>query len=89
MLQRFKYRIKIRKWRQNVTKHQYSQNGSRLKKIKLDFLMFAAFTNETDKDSANDISDFFSIECQDSHVSRVNGGAVFKFSCSICHACMA
>jgi multidrug efflux pump len=48
------------------------QNGVTVKKSNSDFLMVAAIYDETDKDSANDISDFLVSSVQDS-VSRVNG----------------
>jgi multidrug efflux pump len=48
------------------------QNGVTVKKSNSDFLMVAAIYDETDKDSANDISDFLVSTVQDP-VSRVEG----------------
>ena len=48
------------------------QNGVSVKKANSDFLMVAAVYDETDKDSANDISDFLVSSIQDP-VSRVDG----------------
>ncbi|MFT4574562.1 MAG: multidrug efflux pump, partial [Marinomonas primoryensis] len=48
------------------------QNGVTVKKSNSGYLMVAAIYDETDKDSANDISDFLVSSVQDS-VSRVNG----------------
>lgn len=48
------------------------QNGVTVRKANSDFLMVAAVYDETDKDSANDISDFLVSSIQDP-VSRVDG----------------
>ena len=48
------------------------QSGVSVKKSNSNFLMVAAIYDETDKDSANDISDFLVSSVQDA-VSRVNG----------------
>ncbi|WP_421855745.1 efflux RND transporter permease subunit [Marinomonas sp.] len=48
------------------------QNGVSVRKANSDFLMVAAVYDETDKDSANDISDFLVSSIQDP-VSRVDG----------------
>ncbi|MBU2025029.1 MAG: efflux RND transporter permease subunit, partial [Gammaproteobacteria bacterium] len=48
------------------------QDGVTVKKSNSDFLMVAAIYDETDKDSANDISDFLVSSVQDP-VSRVDG----------------